>query len=79
VVGVPREQVFSLHDTSLPAPLLTRDRVVEIHERIDAYGRVVAPLNEAGARRAIAEALERHQVEAVVISLLSASPSTNVG
>ncbi|MGQ4618617.1 hydantoinase/oxoprolinase family protein [Nocardia sp. R7R-8] len=70
VVGVPRDLVYSLHNTSLPPALVARDRVVEIHERIDAHGDVVVPLNEAQAREAIGRALEQHEVDAVAISLL---------
>jgi N-methylhydantoinase A/acetone carboxylase, beta subunit len=70
VVGVPRELVYSLHGTSLPPPLVARDRVVEIHERVDARGEVVAPLDEEHARRVIADALRGGDVEAVAISLL---------
>lgn len=70
VVGVPREMVYSLHDTNLPPALVDRDRVVEIHERVDAHGSIVAPLDEERARTSIGLALRDHQVDAVAICLL---------
>ncbi len=70
VVGVPRELVYSLHGTSLPPPLVERDRVVEIHERVDSRGDVIAPLDAGRARADIAAALADSDVESVAISLL---------
>ena len=70
VVGIPREQVYSLHDTALPAPLVPRNRILEISERVDSHGDVVAPLDEDRARAAIAAALDGQDIEAVAISLL---------
>ncbi|HEU5157777.1 MAG TPA: hydantoinase/oxoprolinase family protein [Streptosporangiaceae bacterium] len=70
VAGIPRELVYSLHATSLPRPLVPRSRVIEVHERVDAAGMVVTPLREEPARRALAELLTAHDIEAVAISLL---------
>ncbi|HZB29956.1 MAG TPA: hydantoinase/oxoprolinase family protein [Streptosporangiaceae bacterium] len=70
VAGIPRELVYSLHATSLPRPLVPRSRVVEIHERVDAGGTVVTPLDEEPARRALAELLVAQDIDAVAISLL---------
>jgi N-methylhydantoinase A len=49
--------------------VVPRDLVVEVPERIDRKGRVVVPLDEADARRAIDQLVERG-VEAVAVSLL---------
>jgi N-methylhydantoinase A len=70
VVGVPRELVHSVHNTSLPSPLVPCDRVVEVHERVDARGDIVAPLNEERARRDLARSLEASDVTSVAICLL---------
>lgn len=70
VVGVPRELVYSLHGTSLPRPLVPRHHVVEIHERVDTRGDVVAPLNEKRARADLGAALASEEFDAVAISLL---------
>jgi len=50
-------------------PLVPRSQVVEIGERVDAFGRAIAPLDDAGARRA-AEAIAALEPQAVAISLL---------
>ncbi len=52
-----------------PQPLVTRDRVVEIDERMLADGAVASPIDEASARAALAQA-QAFGAEGVVISLL---------
>jgi N-methylhydantoinase A len=58
-------------DVRLPPPpaIAPRRRRLTVPERIDASGRVVEPLDEAAARRAI-ERLGRQQVESVAVSTL---------
>lgn len=68
--GVPIDQVFSVHRTDRPAPLVPRSRVVEVPERVTADGGVLAPLDEDAARERIRELLEPGGVEAVAIALL---------
>ena len=70
VVGVHRELVYSLHGTSLPAPLLPRTDVLEVHERVDSRGEVVAPMDESRARAELAAQLDGGEFDAVAISLL---------
>lgn len=70
VAGIPRELVYSLHATALPRPLVSRSRVVEVHERVDAGGAIVTPLHAESARRALTELFAAHDIEAVAISLL---------
>jgi N-methylhydantoinase A len=53
-------------------PLVPRSRVVEIDERIDANGKVIAPLDEAQAREAL-RALRGQGVEAVAVCTLWAT------
>jgi N-methylhydantoinase A len=67
--GLPFEQVFSVHGSSKPAPLIPPERIVGVHERIDRSGAVVAPLDEARARDAIRRLLDQG-VEALAICLL---------
>lgn len=52
-----------------PEPLITRDRVFPIRERIDAEGTVLAPLDEESVIRAV-EAARRASCEGVIVSLL---------
>lgn len=57
------------HRTPFPKPFVPRRLTFEIHERIDASGRVVIPLDEHAAAATIAE-LGGLDVEAVAVSLL---------
>jgi N-methylhydantoinase A len=54
-----------------PAPkmLLTRDRVVEVRERLDYQGEVVEPIDIAGLERAVA-GLVAQKVDAIAVSFL---------
>ena len=58
---------FYLHNRY--PPLVPRDLVIELDERVDRDGRVVKPLDEAAAREAV-RGLAARQVEAVAICLL---------
>jgi N-methylhydantoinase A len=68
--GLPYEQIFSVHTTAKPEPLVARDCIVAIHERIDRSGRIVAPLDEGRARETIRALVEDRGIEALAISLL---------
>ncbi len=52
-----------------PRPLIDRELVVEVAERIDLNGDVVAPLSEAEARRAVQHLVDAG-VDSIAISLL---------
>lgn len=54
---------------SKPEPLVPRDRIVEVNERVDYKGAVLVPLAEEEARRAVAK-LVAQGVQAIAISLL---------
>jgi N-methylhydantoinase A len=58
---------YFLHNRHLP--IVPRDLVVEVIERIDANGRVIAPLDEPQAREQL-RALKARQVEAIAICTL---------
>ena len=68
--GVPADQVFSVHSTDKPAPLVDASRVVEISERVAVDGEVVAPLDDDAVRARLRELLVDDEVDAVAISLL---------
>jgi N-methylhydantoinase A len=53
-------------------PLVPRSRIVEIDERIDANGKVITPLDEAGAREAL-RMLQGQDIEAVAVCTLWAT------
>ncbi len=54
------------------APLVPRNRIIEIDERIDVNGTVITPLDEAQARAAI-RAMAKRGIEAVAICTLFAT------
>ncbi len=54
-----RNQQRDPSEVTHPVPLVPRDDVGEVLERVDYQGRVVVPLDEEGARRAIGAALEK--------------------
>jgi N-methylhydantoinase A len=64
------DDVFNIFPPA-PKMLLTRDRIHEIDERLDARGAVVAPLNAADVERAV-RALLADGVEAIAVCFLFA-------
>ena len=79
-IGRMRRQTAGLSETEVTdyflhnryLPIVPRDHIVEVIERIDANGAVVAPLDEAQARQQI-QALKAKAVEAVAICTLWAT------
>ncbi len=53
-----------------PKPLVKRRHCFEVVERIDAYGGVVTPLDEADVRRVAGEIAAMPEIEAVAVCLL---------
>src|SRR6476469_9141815 len=53
-----------------PKPLVKRRHCFELNERIDAYGRVVTPLDEAEVRGLAATIAAMPEIEAVAVCLL---------
>ena len=68
--GVSIDEVFSVHDTDKPAPLVPRGRVAEIPERVTVDGTVLAPLDEDAARERIRALVAGGGVEAIAVALL---------
>lgn len=64
-----RPQAYGMHGTF--APVIPRDRRLEVPERMDARGREVTPLDEASLRRAVCH-LRDLGCEALVIHFLHA-------
>ncbi|MGB0630928.1 MAG: hydantoinase/oxoprolinase family protein [Alphaproteobacteria bacterium] len=69
VGGLPQSQAMDFLHTEPPAPLVPRDMVRGVPERIDAGGRVVVPLDRAAARTAIEELMDAG-AESLAICLL---------
>lgn len=67
--GLGNDEIQQMARTSKPDPLVPRDRVREVTERIDYKGAVVVPLNEAEVRTAVRELLAGG-VESIAVCLL---------
>src|SRR6185369_1736181 len=70
VAGRSVEDVFHVRGTALPAPLIVPGAVLELHERVDATGKVVVALDESQARDAIAAFIEHYQLDSVAVTFL---------
>jgi N-methylhydantoinase A len=68
--GVPADELMDLvASRAKPAPIVPKNLIVEVPERIDRHGRVLAPLDRGTAFAKVSELLAL-DVEAVAISLL---------
>ncbi|RZL82546.1 MAG: hydantoinase/oxoprolinase family protein [Rhodococcus sp. (in: high G+C Gram-positive bacteria)] len=67
--GLGSDEVQHMARTAKPAPLVPRDRIYEIDERVDYKGAVVVPLDEDGVRTAVRRMLA-DGVESIAVSLL---------
>src|SRR6266567_3681503 len=70
VAGRSIEGVFSVHGSRLPAPLIVPGAVVEVQERADASGQVVAELDTDAAVGQITAMIAEYELDSVVIALL---------
>ena len=72
VIFVQRGNRKSHYDMSWvkPKPLVQRRHCFEVDERIDAHGRVVTPLDEAGVRAVARQIVALPEIEAVAVMLL---------
>jgi len=68
-LGASIEELLDYRLSSHPAPVVPRERVFEVTERIDFAGDVVVPLSAVELERAI-DAIEASGVEAVAVAFL---------
>src|SRR5207237_5091174 len=76
VAGRSIEGVFSVHGSRLPTPLIVPGAVAEVHERVDASGKVVAELDTDAAVERITAMIAEYEPDAVAIALLCAFANT---
>ena len=67
--GIPIEEMLHASQHNRPEPIVARERIVEVDERVDAAGRVVAPLDDALLDSAIDEVIAAG-AEAIAICFL---------
>src|SRR4029079_9478050 len=70
VAGRSVEDVFHVRGTALPAPLIVPGAVLELHDVVDATGKVLVALDESQARDAIAAFIEHYQLDSVAVTFL---------
>ena len=70
VDGLPEDEVRHVAAVTKPAPLVSRNRIRGVRERISAGGEIVVPLNTEDVRRAARELIEVERVEGLAVSLL---------
>jgi N-methylhydantoinase A len=70
VAGRSIEGVFSVHGSRLPAPLIVPGAVVEVHERVDASGKVVVELDVDAATERIGRMIAEYELDSVAVALL---------
>ena len=68
--GIAIDQVYSVHRTDKPVPIVPRGRTAQIAERVTADGAVLAPMDDAAAREAVRGLLARGDVDAIAIALM---------
>jgi N-methylhydantoinase A len=68
--GAPIDQVFSVHHTRKPEPLVPPGQVVEVQERVSVAGKVLAPLDEAAVREQVRALVADGEVDAIAVALL---------
>jgi N-methylhydantoinase A/oxoprolinase/acetone carboxylase beta subunit len=67
--GLPKYEAMHIITSGAPKPLVPRPLIKGIRERVDVTGQVVIPLDEEGAKKSIAELLER-EVEGIAVCFL---------
>lgn len=69
LINMPADVIAHVAAHTKPEPLVPKQRVVEVAERVTFDGDALVPLTEESARAAVTDLLER-EVEAIAISLL---------
>jgi len=70
VAGLSLAERRHYRATDKPDPLVPRQRIRELAERMDSSGTVLVPLDEAEARTQIRDLIEREGIEALAVGLL---------
>ena len=70
VAGRSIDAVFSVHGSGLPEPLIVPGAVVEVQERVDASGKVVAELDTDTAVEQITRMIAQYELDSIAIALL---------
>ncbi|MBI2917619.1 MAG: hydantoinase/oxoprolinase family protein [Chloroflexi bacterium] len=72
VDGLSEEEIRHVMRVTKPEPIVPRERIRGVRERIDYQGQELVPLNENDVRLALKDLIENEGVEAIAVSLLQA-------
>src|SRR5262249_59294284 len=64
------EGVLRVRGTSLRVPLIVPGAVLELHERVDAAGKIVVTLDESQAMAAVTTFIAEHRLDSVAVAFL---------
>ena len=70
VDGLDEMEIKHVTKVTKPTPLVPRQSIRGVYERIDYKGEVVVPLDVEGVRNAVRELVEKREVEAIAVCLL---------
>jgi N-methylhydantoinase A len=70
VDGLDEMEIKHVTKVTKPMPLVARQSIRGVYERIDYKGAVVVPLDEAGVREAVRALVDEQKVEAIAVCLL---------
>ena len=73
--GLPVSEQRRVAQAKMPEPLITRDMVVGVGERVDCFGKVIRPLREEEVFEALQYLVDRG-VQGIVVSLLWSSANS---
>ena len=72
VDGLSDEQIRHVTWVTKPEPLVPRERIIGVRERIDYRGEIIVPLNRQDVMAAIRQLVQEEKVEAIAVSFLHA-------
>jgi N-methylhydantoinase A len=72
VDGLSADEIKHVTWITKPEPLVPRERVIGVRERMDYQGNEIVPLNRADVMAAIQRLIEDDKVEAIAVSLMHA-------
>jgi N-methylhydantoinase A len=72
VDGLSGDEIKHVTWVTKPEPLVPREHVIGVRERMDYQGKEIVPLNRADVMEAIRRLIEEDKVEAIAVSLMHA-------
>ncbi|MEK7210518.1 MAG: hydantoinase/oxoprolinase family protein, partial [Candidatus Binatota bacterium] len=72
VDGLSEEEIRHVTWVTKPEPIVPRERIMGVRERIDYLGQEIVPVNRADVMAAIRRLIDEEKVEAIAVSLLHA-------